>query len=221
MQMVEFYWDPMCPFAWITSRWIAKVEAQLQLSVDWRFISLRFLNESKDYDRDFPPGYLTLHTKGLRMLRVAAAVRASEGAAAMGPLYTAFGESIWNRAPDPGRDAMARIGEAEHLAAVLATVGLAGAYAAAADDDAHDALLRAETAAALSRAGRDVGTPVIAVDPPHGPAFFGPVISRVPSDEEAVELWHAVMTLATWPGFAELKRTMREMPQLPLLTRGA
>ena len=219
MQKVEFYWDPMCPFAWVTSRWIAKVEPQLELEVEWRFISLRFLNEAKDYDKDFPPGYVALHTKGLRMLRVAAAVREKEGLAAMGPLYTAFGESIWDRSPVEGRDAMDGIAEQPHLVAVLASVGLDPSYAAAADDDARDRVLREETTTALSRAGRDVGTPIIAVDPPHGPAFFGPVISRVPSDEEAVELWHAVMTLAKWPGFAELKRTVREMPQLPLLAR--
>ena len=99
--------------------------------------------------------------------------------------------------------------------------GKAEMYAAAADDDAFDAELRESTAIALSRAGRDVGTPIVAVDPPDGPAFFGPVISRVPDDAEAVELWHAVMTLAKWPGFAELKRTLREMPQLPLLARPA
>ena len=218
-QTVEFYWDPMCPFAWVTSRWIAKVEPQLALSVEWRFISLRFLNEAKDYDKDFPPGYVALHSKGLRMLRVAAAVREAEGLEAMGPLYTAFGESLWDRSPVEGRDSMEGIAAPEHLLAVLATAGFDASYADAADDDSRDALLREETAMALSRAGRDVGTPIIAVDPPDGPAFFGPVISRVPSDEEAVELWHAVMTLARWPGFAELKRTLREMPQLPLLIR--
>lgn len=219
MQKVEFYWDPVCPFAWITSRWIAKVEPQLELEVEWRFISLRFLNEAKDYDKDFPSGYMALHTKGLRMLRVAAAVREKEGLAAMGPLYTAFGESIWDRSPLEGQDTMDGIAEQSHLVAVLASVGLDPSYAAAADDDARDSVLREETTTALARAGRDVGTPIIAIDPPNGPAFFGPVISRVPSDEEAVELWHAVMTLAKWPGFAELKRTLREMPQLPLLTR--
>jgi 2-hydroxychromene-2-carboxylate isomerase len=221
MQKVEFYWDPMCPFAWVTSRWIAKVEPQLELEVDWRFISLRFLNEAKDYDKDFPPGYVSLHTKGLRMLRVAAAVRENKGAAAMGPLYTAFGESIWDRLPVEGQDTMARIAEPEHLRAVLDAAGFDVSYADAADDESRDDVLREETAVALSRAGRDVGTPIIAVDPPDGPAFFGPVISRVPSDDEAVELWHAVMTLAKWPGFAEIKRTLREMPQLPLLTRRA
>ena len=211
MQRVEFYWDPMCPFAWVTSRWIAKVEPQLALSVDWRFISLRFLNEGKDYDRDFPPGYLALHTKGLRMLRVAAAVRDAEGSAAMGALYTAFGTSIWDRDPEPGRDAMSGVAEPAHLAAVLATAGFSAHYSAAADSEHHDALLREETTLALSRVGRGLGTPIVAVDPPDGPAFFGPVISRVPSDAEAVELWNAVMTLATWPGFAELKRSLREM----------
>ena len=219
MQKVEFYWDPVCPFAWITSRWIAKVELQLELEVEWRFISLRFLNEAKDYDKDVPSGYMALHTKGLRMLRVAAAVREKEGLAAMGPLYTAFGESIWDRSPVEGQDTMDGIAEQPHLVAVLASVGLDPSYAAAADDDARDSVLREETTSALARAGRDVGTPIIAIDPPNGPAFFGPVISRVPSDEEAVELWHAVMTLAKWPGFAELKRTLREMPQLPLLAR--
>lgn len=219
MQHVEFYWDPMCPFAWITSRWMAQVEKRIDLTVDWRFISLRFLNEGKDYDREFPPGYVALHTKGLRMLRVAAAVREVEGAGAMGALYAAFGESIWDRDPMPGRDAMAGIAQPAHLAAVLAAAGFDARYAAAADSEAHDATLRAETAMGLSRAGRDVGTPIVAVDPPDGPAFFGPVISRVPSDDEAIELWHAVMLLAKWPGFAELKRGLREMPQLRLLAR--
>jgi hypothetical protein len=217
MSTVEFFWDPICPFAWITSRWVAKVEAQIGLEVDWRFISLRILNEGKDYERDFPPGYVELHTKGLRMLRVAAAVRDAEGPGAMGALYTAFGTSIWDRDPVAGRDTMAGIAEPEHLRAVLAAVGHDPAFAGAADRDDHDAFLRAETEVALSRAGRDVGTPIIAVDPPSGPAFFGPVISQVPADEDAVALWEAVLTLARWPGFAELKRSLREMPQLRLL----
>lgn len=217
MSTVEFFWDPICPFAWITSRWVAKVEAQIGLEVDWRFISLRILNEGKDYARDFPPGYVELHTKGLRMLRVAAAVREAEGPGAMGALYAAFGTSIWDRDPVVGRDTMAGIAEPEHLRTVLAGVGHDPAFADAADRDDHDAFLRAETEVALSRAWRDVGTPIIAVDPPSGPAFFGPVISQVPADEDAVALWDAVLTLARWPGFAEVKRSLREMPQLRLL----
>src|SRR5437868_12252798 len=94
---IEFYWDPICPFAWTTSRWIAKVAAQRDFRVDWRFISLRVLNEHRDYESEFPPNYLSLHTKGQRMLRVAAAVRATHGRAELAVLYTTFGESIWDR----------------------------------------------------------------------------------------------------------------------------
>jgi len=219
MQQIEFYWDPMCPFAWVTSRWIVQVAEKLDMHVDWPFISLRFLNETKDYESAFPKGYIELHMKGLRMLRVAASVRATEGADAMGPLYTAFGESIWNRSPVRGQDAMAAIGEPEHVCAVLTGLGIDPQHARAANQEAFDEELRASTAFALTRAGGDVGTPIVAVDPPDGPAFFGPVISRVPDPAEAIELWDAVMTLAKWPGFSEIKRTLREMPQLPLLTR--
>jgi 2-hydroxychromene-2-carboxylate isomerase len=220
MQQVEFYWDPMCPFAWVTSRWLVKVEAQTDLAVDWRFISLRILNEGKDYERDFPPGYASLHLKGLRMLRVAAAVRAAAGPAAMGPLYTAFGESIWDRPYVRGAvEQMAGVADPEHLRAVLTSTGHDPALAVAADDDTFDPELRASTETALARAGRDLGTPIIAVDPPTGPAFFGPVISEVPADDEAVALWDAVLVLARWPGFAELKRSLREMPKLSVLTR--
>jgi 2-hydroxychromene-2-carboxylate isomerase len=217
MQRVEFYWDPMCPFAWITSRWLARVETKVEMTIDWRFIALAILNEHRDYERDFPPGYPTLHGKGRRMLRVAAAVRAEEGPSAMGPLYSAFGTSIWERQAPAEGDRMAFIAEPDHLVSVLASVGLPARFATAADDDAFDVELRADTAHALSLVGKDVGTPIIAIDPPDGIAFFGPVISRVPDDDEAVELWNAVTTLARWPGFAELKRTLREMPQLPLL----
>jgi 2-hydroxychromene-2-carboxylate isomerase len=220
MHDVEFYWDPMCPFAWVTSRWLAKVEAQGVARVDWRFISLRILNEGKDYERDFPPGYATLHGKGLRMLRVAAAVRERHGAEAMGPLYTAFGVSIWDRPYVRGAvEQMTGIAEEPHLREVLSSCGFDPELAAAADDDRFDDELRGSTERALSLAGRDVGTPVIAVDPPDGPAFFGPVISEVPDDADAVALWDAVMTLARWPSFAELKRSLRTMPRLPLLTR--
>jgi hypothetical protein len=96
-------------------------------------------------------------------------------------------------------------------------MGLPAELATAADDDRWDAELDAETELALSRTGRDVGTPIITFAPPHGVSFFGPVISRIPSDEEAVPLWNAVLTLAQFPGFAELKRSLREAPQLRIL----
>ena len=202
MADVEFYWDPICPFAWVTSRWVAKVAAQRDYEVDWRFISLRFLNESRDYERDFPAGYLDLHTRGLRMLRVAAAVRHERGPAPIGSLYQAFGESIWDR-PPPGGEPFASIGEPAHLEAVLHSQGLPAEFAGRADSDEFDQLLRDETATALTRAGRDVGTPIVVFEPPDGVAFFGPVISRIPTDAESLVLWDAVMTLGAWPGFAE------------------
>ncbi len=183
--------------------------------MDWRFISLRLLNKDKDYATEFPPEYEHGHTAGLRMLRVAAAVRAEEGRQPLGNLVTAYGESYWD-APEgegPGRD----LSTTAHATAVLEVAGLDARYAEALDDTSWDELLDEETELALSRTGRNVGTPIITFGPPDGLSFFGPVISRVPSDEEAVPLWEAVTTLASFPGFAEMKRSLREAPQLNVL----
>ena len=219
MAHVELFWDPICPFAWVTSRWVRMVADAEDHTVTWRFICLRLLNEGRDYEADFPPDYLALHTAGLRMLRVAAAVRDTAGAEAMGDLYTTFGESIWNR---PRGSGMAHVGTEEHLAEVLAALDLPAELLGAAAEDRWDAVLRAETKEALGRTGEDVGTPIITFSPggdAEPVSFFGPVISRVPdTPEEAVALWDAVLTLTAWPGFAEIKRSLRETPQLPLLT---
>jgi 2-hydroxychromene-2-carboxylate isomerase len=212
---IEFFWDPVCPFAWITSRWVAKVSAQTGYRVDWRFISLRLLNKDKDYSTAFPPEYERGHTAGLRMLRVAAKVRAELGREPMGPLYEGYGRAYWDQ--EKGSGMRQRLGTVDHIAEVLNAVGLPPAFATAADDTSWDDELGAETELALSRTGRDVGTPIITFEPPDGPSFFGPVISRIPSDEEAVELWDAVITLTKFPGFAELKRSLREVPQLRIL----
>ena len=110
---------------------------------------------------------------------------------------------------DPAQDTRAL------AAAVLADAALPTDAAAAVDDEARDAALRAETDEALALTGKDVGTPILHFRPPHGVAFFGPVISRLPSDEQAAELWDHVVGLAGFPGFAELKRSLRERPQLP------
>ena len=171
---LAFHWDPMCPFAWLTSLWMDQVVDQRGLNVDWRFISLRILNADVDYETEFPPEYIEGHGAGLRLLRVAAAVRDAEGPAPMRPLYDALSDDRW------------------------------------------DALVEADTEQALAATGRDVGTPIIRYRPPDGPAFFGPVISRVPDDDEAGPLWDAVLYLAGFPGFAELKRSLRERPQLPV-----
>src|SRR4029453_8258235 len=110
-----------------------------------------------------------------------------------------------------------KVGTVAHLGEVLHAIGLPAEFATAADDSSWDAELDAETELALSRTGRDVGTPIITFAPPDGVSFFGPVISRMPSDEEAVTLWNAVLTLAKFPGFAELKRSLREAPQVRIL----
>jgi 2-hydroxychromene-2-carboxylate isomerase len=212
---IEFFWDPVCPFAWITSRWVEKVSAQTGYRVDWRFISLRLLNKAKDYATEFPPDYDFFHTAGLRMLRVAAKVRAECGSASMGPLYTGYGNAYWERKKGSGM--RRRLGTVSHIVEVLEAVDLPTAFADAADDDSWDTELDTETELALSRTGHDVGTPIITFEPPDGVSFFGPVISRVPSDAEAVELWHAVIALAKFPGFAEMKRSLREVPQLRIL----
>ena len=212
---IEFFWDPVCPFAWITSRWIAKVAVQRDFQVDWRFISLRLINKDKDYATEFPPEYESGHTAGLRMLRVAASIRDELGRDPLGRLVTAFGHSYWDRPQGSGMSD--RLSSTEHVVEVLDAAGLPTRFADALDDTSWDALLDAESQLALSRTGRDVGTPIISFRPPDGLSFFGPVISRVPSDEEAGELWDAVTTLAGFPGFAEMKRSLRERPQLNIL----
>jgi 2-hydroxychromene-2-carboxylate isomerase len=212
---IEFFWDPVCPFAWITSRWVTKVAALSDYSVDWRFISLRLLNKAKDYANEFPPEYEAGHSAGLRMLRVAAAVRAELGREPLGGLVTAYGESYWDKPKGSGM--RARLSTTEHVVEVLAAAGLPTPYAAALDDTSWDQLIDEETDLALSRTGRDVGTPIITFQPPDGLSFFGPVISRVPDDADALRLWNAVTTLAAFPGFAEMKRSLREVPQLKIL----
>lgn len=197
------------------------VATQKGFRVNWRLISLTLLNASKDYDKDFPPNYETLHGKGLSMLRVALAARQKFGPEPLAELYRAYGESIWNRTlPDDvetNEGAMADIATPSHIAAALEQAGLPAELAGAADDSSLDEALLEETNLALSRTGKGVGTPIISYQPPDGPSFFGPVISELPSGEAAVELWDAVLTLANWPSFAELKRTKRDPLDLPLL----
>lgn len=212
---IDFFWDPVCPFAWITSRWVEKVAAQTNYKVDWRFISLRILNKDRDYDTEFPPNYDHFHTAGLRMLRVAAKIRSELGREQMGPLYTAYGKAYWDQPKGSGMSR--KLGTVVHIAETLETLDLPSRFASAADDTSWDAELEAETELGLSRTGRDVGTPIITFEPPGGLSFFGPVISRVPSNEEAVPLWNSVITLAQFPGFSELKRSLREPPQLQIL----
>ncbi len=209
---IEFFFDPVCPFAWITSRWIVKVQEHTNYSVDWRFISLKVLNTGKDYATDFPPEYEHGHTAGFRMLRVCAAVRAEHGIEPIGALYAELSGPSFDA--EPNEEYRLALGTIPMLEGALERAGLPTHFAAAAEDEQWDAIIEEETELALSRCGRDVGTPIITFQPPDGLSFFGPVISRVPDDEDAVSLWNAVTTLAAYPGFAEMKRSLRETPQL-------
>ena len=211
---LHFYFDPVCPFAWMTSKWVRMVAAQRDYRVDWRFISLRLLNANVDYASHFPPEYEEGHTAGLRLLQVAALVRAQYGRSAVGPLYEAMGGRIFDTSRDVDPLSASGQGSRRMLEPLLRDVGLPAELAEALDDTAFDDEIRAETEEALALTGRDVGTPILHFQPPAGTAFFGPVISRLPGPDEAVELWDHVIALATFPGFAEIKRSLRERPQL-------
>jgi len=204
---VEFFWDPVCPWAWITSRWVEEVAGQRNLDVDWRFICLRMINEARYADGSLPERSAAAHGLGLRLLRVAAAVRDAEGGEAVGALYTAFGTRIH---VDQQREELAT--EAG-LAGVLGETGLPVELAGAAEEPRWDEPIRADTDTAIERAGENLGTPILTFEPPDGPSFFGPVISQIPRGGEAVDLWDCVTRVARFPGFAELKRSARGRPQ--------
>jgi hypothetical protein len=210
---IHFYFDPVCPFAWMTSKWVRIVAEQRDYAVDWRFISLRLINSGTDYDSHFPVGYEEGHTSGLRLLRVAARARAEHGRGAVGPLYAAISSEIFDSAGAAGLTPAVR-GSRAFVEPLLARAGLPAGLADALDETRWDEEIRAEGDAALTLTGRDVGTPIIHFSPPEGTAFFGPVISRLPAPEDAVRLWDYVTGLAGFPGFAELKRSLRERPQL-------
>ncbi len=215
---VRFYFDPVCPFCWLTSKWVRMVQAERGYTVDWRFISLRLINDHVDYDAQFPPEYEAGHTAGLRLLRVAARTRAEHGREAVDPLQAALGKRIFDTPADEGADEhRERRGTREFVEPILREAGLPIDLAGALDDDSWDAQIRADGDEALALTGKDVGTPIIHFEPPEGVAFFGPVISRLPSQERAIELWDHVVGLASFPGFAELKRSLRERPQLVAL----
>ena len=215
---LRFYFDPVCPFCWMTSKWVRMVAARRGYRVDWRFIALRLVNARIDYAAHFPPEYEEGHTAGLRLLRMAARTRAEEGPAAVERLYEALDAQIFDAefVPDTAQDHSLR-GTRAFVAPVLAAAGLPANLADALDDPTWDAEVQAETDEALALAGKDVGTPILQFVPPDGPAFFVPVISRLPGPDEAEELWDHVVGLARFPGFAELKRSLRELPQLRAL----
>uniref|UniRef100_UPI0034E203E0 mycothiol-dependent nitroreductase Rv2466c family protein n=1 Tax=Mycobacterium sp. OAE908 TaxID=2817899 RepID=UPI0034E203E0 len=198
----------------MTSKWVRTVAAQRDYTVDWRFISLRILNAHIDYATHFPPEYEEGHTAGLRLLRVAARVRAEQGRDAVGPLYEAMGTRIFDTSREVDPLSASGQGSRQMLEPLLQQVGLSAEFVDALEDTSLDEQIRAETDEALALTGRDVGTPILHFQPPDGTAFFGPVISRLPSADDAGELWDHVIALASFPGFAEMKRSLRERPQL-------
>jgi hypothetical protein len=212
---LHFWFDPVCPFAWMTSKWVRTVAERRAYDVEWRLISLRLLNRHVDYASHFPPEYEAGHTAGLRLLRVCARTRQEHGPQALAPLYLALGKRIWEQDPVEGQDVGGHVPGLAREA--LQDAGLPDGLADALEDTSYDEEIQAETDAALALTGKDVGTPILHFQPPEGVAFFGPVISRLPDPDQAVELWDHVVGLATFAGFAELKRSLRELPQLPAL----
>jgi len=203
---VEFFLDPVCPWCWLSSRWVTNVQAEKDYSVAWRFISLYVLNEDKEPSEQMRQA----HLGGLRCLRVLDQVRIDHGNDAVGALYTELGTRIH---VERKRDEL--VGDAESfIAEALTAAGLDPVLAKHAHEESHDAVLRDEVEVALSRTGPNVGTPILTFAPGQGEregSFFGPVISKAPRGDEAVKLWDAVETLAT-SGVAELKRSLRSKP---------
>ena len=198
---VEFWFDPMCPWAWITSRWVHEVQGARDLNVTWNVMSLAVLNEGKDV----PSQYAQTMAVAWKPVRVCIAAQEQFGIAVLGPLYTALGTRIHVQGR---KDYDALIAES------LAEAGLPESLMAAADSDSFDTQLRASHHRGISLVGVQVGTPVIAVPGPQGEpvAFFGPVITPMPVGADALKLWDGALLVASVPGFYELKRTRTADP---------
>jgi 2-hydroxychromene-2-carboxylate isomerase len=187
----DFWFDPLCPFAWITSRWMLEVEQVRDVKVTWRAMSLYFLNK----DRDLSPDYQARVARGLPIGRVLVATEQQVGREALGPLYTAFGTRIHHEKQDVGRDL---------VVGALEDAGLPADLVEAMDDASYDDALLASHQEAIDQVGDDVGTPTIAFN---GSAFFGPVLSRIPRGEDAGRVWDGTIALAEFDYFFEIKRT--------------
>jgi 2-hydroxychromene-2-carboxylate isomerase len=190
LDTADFWFDPLCPFAWITSRWILEVEQVRDVRVRWHAMSLYFLNREKDVSED----YQKRIARGLPVGRVLIATEQQVGNDALLPLYTALGTRIHHEKHEIGR---------ELVVAALAEAGLPAELVEAMDDPSYDDALLASHRDAMDRVGDDVGTPTIAFN---GSAFFGPVLNKIPRGEDAGRLWDGTIAVADFPYFFEIKR---------------
>ncbi|WEB42580.1 MULTISPECIES: DsbA family protein [Streptomyces] len=203
----DFWFDPLCPWAWLTSRWMLEVEKVRPVQVRWHVMSLAVLNENKldelpaQYAENMRPG-----GKAWGPVRVVIAAQQLHGDEVVGKLYTALGTRFHNAGEGVTREA---------IAAALADAGLPADLIDYADKDTYDAELRASHKEGIDLVGQEVGTPVIAVPGPDGDqiAFFGPVVTPAPKGEQAAKLWDGTLMVASIPGFFEIKRTRTQAPQ--------
>jgi 2-hydroxychromene-2-carboxylate isomerase len=186
----EFWFDPMCPFAWITSRWILEVEKVRDIKVTWRIMSLAYLNQ----DKDIPDSYREMLKDAWQPVRVAQAVNEKYGQEKLAEVYTALGTARHVEKKEFTR---------EVIVEALASVGLPAELADAMDDSSYDEAIKASHHLGMDQVGNDVGTPTIAMN---GSAFFGPVIAKAPKGEEAGKLWDGFQLVTAYPYVYELKR---------------
>lgn len=200
---VDFWFDPVCPWAWMTSRWLLDVAARRPLDIRWHVMSLAVLNEGKG--DELPERYRRLLTEGWGPVRVVTAARHKYGDDITAPLYTALGERIHLQGMDSYREA---------IDGALQECGLPAELADHADADTYDEAVRAGHREGIDRVGQEVGTPVIALPGPDGTtsAFFGPVITPAPKGQDALNLFEGLLRLAATPGFYELKRSRTQGP---------
>jgi 2-hydroxychromene-2-carboxylate isomerase len=196
---VDYWFDPLCPWAWITSRWMLEVEQVRPVKTRWHVMSLAYLNLVQHQGEGFSDEYLERMEKAWGPVRICAAAAAQRGDDVLLPLYSALGTRFHNR---QRRDADA-------LAEAVAEVGLPSSVLEAATSTEFDDDIKASHQKGMDLVGLDVGTPIISVDGHH---FFGPVVTPTPRREAAGRLWDGVLAVASTDGFFELKRTRDRRP---------